>query len=312
MEALDAKLGEARDRARRKQKKERSLERIEKQADSLRRSIPELRAVLDRERRDVEKLTGLSLVNLFHTMLRSKEEQLELERQQALEAALRLQEAESRSAELEREREELVQALAMLAAADLEHEALLQEKAKRLAVDCDQAAARLDQFNTAIRDKESLLVELREAILAGDAALAPLRRAEESLDKAKGWGTWDMLGGGGFSTYIKHSHVDDARTEVRRAQRALSAFQQELADVGRHSEIRIDIGGMLSFADYFFDGLIVDWVVQGKISQSLEQVTTVRKQTGAAVVRLREEAGAVEGAIAALQAEQTEWIERSR
>src|SRR5690606_21028452 len=55
--------------------------------------IVKLEVELETEQQDVEKLTRMSLANLFHTILRSKQEQLELERQQALAVALRLQEA---------------------------------------------------------------------------------------------------------------------------------------------------------------------------------------------------------------------------
>ncbi|WP_274650922.1 hypothetical protein [Paenibacillus humicola] len=57
------------------------------------RQIVELEVRLEAEQADVEQLTRMSLTHLFYTILRSKNEQLETERQQALAAALRLQEA---------------------------------------------------------------------------------------------------------------------------------------------------------------------------------------------------------------------------
>ncbi|MBC8235736.1 hypothetical protein H8E77_39820 [bacterium] len=37
----------------------------------------------------------------------------------------------------------------------------------------------------------------------------------------------------------------------------------------------VDIGSFATFADYFFDGLIVDWVVQSRIERSSENVANV-------------------------------------
>jgi hypothetical protein len=46
--------------------------------------------------------------------------------------------------------------------------------------------------------------------------------------------------------------------------------------VQKNVELQIDIGGLESFADFFFDGLIIDWIVQSKIVQSLERSETAR------------------------------------
>jgi hypothetical protein len=73
--------------------------------------ITQLEVQLESEQADVDKLTKMSLAILFYTILRSKEEQLEAERQQALAAAMKLQEAKQAlsriEAEFVRNREEL-------------------------------------------------------------------------------------------------------------------------------------------------------------------------------------------------------------
>ena len=37
-------------------------------------------------------------------------------------------------------------------------------------------------------------------------------------------------------------------------------------------EFRIETGDFLTFADYFFDGLVADWLVQSKINDARRQV----------------------------------------
>jgi len=51
----------------------------------------------------------------------------------------------------------------------------------------------------------------------------------------------------------------------------MGQFKRELADVQKSVELQIDIGELESFADFFFDGLIFDWIVQSKIVDSLER-----------------------------------------
>ena len=50
----------------------------------------------------------------------------------------------------------------------------------------------------------------------------------------------------------------------------------------------MDVGSFLTFADYFFDGIIADWMVQSKIGDALNQVREARRQVGGIRKRLRE------------------------
>ena len=114
--------------------------------------------------------------------------------------------------------------------------------------------------------------EKQEAIDAGNKALKSLRKAQENLDSAKGWGIFDMLGGGFLSTMVKHSKVDQAKENMEQAKYDLRSFSKELNDVNIACNLNIETGDFLSFADWFFDGLIVDWMMQDRINQASQQV----------------------------------------
>jgi len=43
-------------------------------------------------------------------------------------------------------------------------------------------------------------------------------------------------------------------------------------DIQEQAHLKVEISDMLKFADFFFDGFIADYMVQGKIQQSLEQI----------------------------------------
>ncbi len=120
--------------------------------------------------------------------------------------------------------------------------------------------------------------ELREAKLAGQEALDCLNRAAESLKSAGNWGIVDMLGGGLISTFVKHSKMNDANVLVQQARSALKRFQKELTDVENVAEFHIETGDFLSFADYFFDGIIADWLVQSRINEARTQVENARQK----------------------------------
>lgn len=114
---------------------------------------------------------------------------------------------------------------------------------------------------------------MKEAMDAGERALSSLRSAQEKLNSAGNWGLFDMFGGGLFSTMIKRSKMDDAQTLMEAAKTDLKRFQKELKDVNIPLDLRVEVGSFLSFADFFFDGFVADYLVQSKISDAKEQVS---------------------------------------
>ncbi len=114
--------------------------------------------------------------------------------------------------------------------------------------------------------------EKREAIDSGERALRSLRSAQANLDSAKNWGIWDILGGGLISTFAKHSKMDQAKQDMEQAKYDLRSFSRELQDVNMTCNLDIETGDFLSFADWFFDGFIVDFMVQDRIDNARVQV----------------------------------------
>lgn len=119
---------------------------------------------------------------------------------------------------------------------------------------------------------ELMRKEVDEAIRAGEIALGSLRAAKAKLDSAKKWGIFDMLGGGMISDMVKHSRMNEASTLMAQARSDVRRFQKELKDVQGYMDLRMEIGGFLSFADFFFDGIIADYMVQSKIENARTQV----------------------------------------
>ena len=59
--------------------------------------------------------------------------------------------------------------------------------------------------------------ERQEAIDAGERALDSLYGARRELASAGNWGLLDLFGGGLFSTFAKHSKMDDAQRYMEQA-----------------------------------------------------------------------------------------------
>lgn len=120
--------------------------------------------------------------------------------------------------------------------------------------------------------REQSMKEIREARNAGEQAIISLENARDLLNSAGNWGIWDMFGGGLISGLMKHSKMDAANTQMEQARYQLQCFQKELRDVDVPADFRMDVSEFLIFADFFFDGIIADWMVQSKISDAKTQV----------------------------------------
>ena len=114
--------------------------------------------------------------------------------------------------------------------------------------------------------------EKRDVIRAGERALASLKEAQNNLNSAENFGIWDMVGGGFVSTMAKHSKMNRAKENMEKARYDLRDFCRELKDVNIVGHLDIETGDFLDFADYCFDGILVDWMVQDKINQASRQV----------------------------------------
>lgn len=267
---------------------------------------------LEKEEKDVHLLEGVSLQHLFFLILGKKEERLRKEKQEAIAAKLKYDEAMVVISELKEETTYLQQQLAQVDQAENEYLQLLQQKEQLLLVGKTSLSHELYELSEQTADLSTDLKELEEAIHAGKNLVSSLSQAEISLQKAKGWGTWDMLGGGMISTAIKHSHIDDAKNRVHEAQTRLRHFEKELKDVNQHLGINVNISGLLTFADYFFDGLIMDWVVQGRIADSLNQVRQKKGQIMSLVHQLEQQREKLAYSLQQLLQSQQSLIEQAK
>jgi len=94
--------------------------------------------------------------------------------------------------------------------------------------------------------------EINEALSAARTAIGKINYAKQSLNNAKNWGVFDMLGGGIISSMVKHSKIDNAQNVLRQVNGLLQKLNRELEDINVPDELNIEMNGFAKFADYFF------------------------------------------------------------
>ncbi|UCZ53571.1 hypothetical protein LGQ02_01880 [Bacillus shivajii] len=275
---LNEKLKLVKEKQRKKQKWTDHLKRAEHFLIEEKNHAAKLKAQLEKEKEDVERLESFSLTNVFYSLTGRKLEKLDEEKQAVLSAKLKYTEAKETVEDLEKEIAEYESLLKTVADSGREYRRLLAEKEDLIHDSNSPWSIELYALSEEEAELQSMKNEYEEAIEAGQFAQKEIKNAIDSLNKAKGWSTLDMFGGGMITTAVKHSHLDTAKDDIHEAQKQLRHFQEELQDLEDHFHANLDIGNFLTFADYFFNSLIVDWMVHGKITDSLEQIERAESQ----------------------------------
>lgn len=65
------------------------------------------------------------------------------------------------------------------------------------------------------------------------------------------------------------------------------AFQRELHDVQELGDLKVETGDLLGFADYFFDGLLADLLVQSRINNAKNQIDNAIQRVKYILAQLR-------------------------
>ncbi|WP_346886764.1 hypothetical protein [Clostridium sp. UBA4395] len=308
-EYINEELIAAKEKVWRKEKFEGMIRHTEETLEKEVNRKIELEKALKDEDKDVKKLESLSITNIFYSILGSKDQQLDKERQEFLAAKLKYDECCHSVLMLEKDLESYKVSFNNLLDADAEYEAVLKKKEGFILGLNNENSKKLLEIMDKIPSIEAQKKELQEAIAAGDAARNELQFVVDSLESADGWGTWDILGGGLLATAAKHSEIDKAKEYAQNTKIALMKFQNELADVDLAMDIDINIGSFETFADYFFDGLISDWIVQSKISDSLKSVCNVVYNVEDIIKSLRAKLTTVENEVSSIKENMKSLIE---
>lgn len=286
MTEFDEKLRQLQAQVARQEKLRAVVHELYERVDRLSAQERELAGQRGKEQSDVDRLEGRTLAAFFYGLTGSKEERLEQERQEARAAAVKhdavVRQLEDAREQLRVRRNELDS----LRGCEERYQAALQEKARAVKEEDPVRGAEILRLEEEIGRLDRQSVELAEAVSAGERALNRAERVLDRLNSAKGWGTWDLLGGGLLSDMAKHSELDQAQGEVEQLQIDLNHFRTELADVTIRADMRVQIDGFLRFADYFFDGLFADWAVLDRIKQAQSQVSDTRTQIANVLNRL--------------------------
>ncbi len=133
---------------------------------------------------------------------------------------------------------------------------------------------------------EKLLTEINEAMEAGRDAQMRLRRIQETLRNAKGWGIYDLLGGGLISGMMKRIRMEKAQQQIEELRGSLERFNSELKDVQVQCSASAELSEWLNITDLVFDDPLSDWLSLSKIKDAKVEIDRTAEEVTALLARL--------------------------
>ncbi|MBQ8590184.1 MAG: hypothetical protein IJ486_06985 [Firmicutes bacterium] len=279
-------LRELMEASERKKNLQSRLENLTWRIQQKERHCEDLRIQLEQEEADVLELQTGGIHAFFKTVFRDKNEILERERLEAAAAGAKYETAMTDLAKMKEEQSSWSQELTSLQGCEEVFQTRYEARKAELEQSGDEAGKTILQIEEKISKTKGRLREIAEAIRAADSALSQANMIQDSLRSAENWGTFDMLGGGLIASVAKRDHIDQAEQMIPELQRRLNRLRDELDDVSVTLNHTIDHSEFLRFADWFFDGLFVDWMVQDKIHDFQSEISSVQSRVRGIQTRL--------------------------
>jgi len=303
MSEFNDELSRLQERVARYHKLQAGLDLMRSEEESIASEERELAKLLAKEQHDVDVLERVSLASIVSAIRGNKEELLNKERMEARAAALKHDTAVRRLEQIRADFKIALTEIRLLSDSEARFDEAVAQRLREIKLSGGETSEKIYRLEERIGHLNAQMKEIREAMSACNAAMQQIYSIEDSLRDAEGWGTLDMLGGGLISTMAKHSHLDDAQGQIERLQYLLSRVRTELADIHISTDIQIQVDGFMRFADYFFDGLFSDWMVQGRIHSSQQQVSATKSRISSITGQLQRLSADIERQLDALKKE---------
>jgi hypothetical protein len=133
------------------------------------------------------------------------------------------------------------------------------------------------------------------------AVRTPLTELVIALGSAQAWGMRDVETSSIAASLRKHGRLNEARLHQRRLQALLAQHRAELEALGRADPVIAKITPLEVFKD-LEESWLFDWIVQGRIKESIARAKELNRRLTAFLTRLAEERSALRARTLLLEA----------
>lgn len=270
-----------------RQHQEALRKRLREEADALIKTDRKVK----RKEKDVENLENGGMRSFLHKMVGDRDQLLEKEREEYLQAALKYNELSKSIDLMEFELNILEKKLLDFEKVQRKYRDLMKVRERELIQSDPDIGRDLLLLHKRIDHGQVMLRDIEEAIVAGKEADKVLLAMEKELRGAYNWRSYDKSTGRYSPIHARHSAVQRAKDLSYRARHTLLLFRRELEDVYEDAGLRIDVQveGFDRFTDILFDNFISEWLVHQRINTALTDVKNARTRVSHAMNQLEKD-----------------------
>ena len=114
--------------------------------------------------------------------------------------------------------------------------------------------------------------KIEEILDTGRVTLDSLKQAQIKLDSVKSWITIDGFGGSLIISIVKHSKIEETLQFLEDAKKNVRKFQLQLKTIELPITVKKDVGIFVSFATFFLDGTVENYLMKEKVNDVIEQL----------------------------------------
>jgi len=242
------------------------------------------------EQGDVDALTARTFRGFLARLQKNTyRDRLTREEKEAAAALAKYETAKKRLEELTGQIRTFRMDLREVRKAEQEYRICMEERRTRLMSEKGAAAEAIAALEKEMEEVRADRIELSEALTAGKRVNALADEILAELKKAEGWGLWDTFGGGGWiADAAKYDHLEKASRMTESLSSLMGSFREELADVALCTDLQVELGDFLRFADLFWDGIFVDYTVLNRIRENVWKIRELQKELEPVMEKLRD------------------------
>ncbi len=252
---------------------------LEKKIEEKNAEIDSLLTTIELEEMDVTLLESFSIINIFSNILVDQFRQLEIERQEYLQAVLRYKDACKSVELLKFEQKVLEDKIKKIPALEESIKTLTQQREFEIIKNNEQYKEQLFSLNQEIDKAYKINREVYEAQIIGTQCKQLTKKILALLTEAaelRNWGYENNI-----AEYSKEkSKVDKAVELFYELKIKLLQFEKELHDIFKQNKINLvsNIGQFDSFVDVYYNYMINDWVIRSRISSILSMISALHDE----------------------------------
>ncbi|MEM9547427.1 MAG: hypothetical protein AAGA77_15720 [Bacteroidota bacterium] len=260
------------------EKTKKRLSVIKLQLDMMYSDLVAHKSNLQKEHQDLQKIEKTSTHILFSTILGNRQEQLEKERQEYLQAVMEYNSIAREIELMEYEQEVLSKKVKDTSELQKSLDYYLKVKEQRILYQNAEQAPKIKEINQELDRLQTFKREVQEARAVALVVEKVITKAFLKLKKVKNFQYTKMKGVGKQSSYAKKTYIDDALKDISEINFYLGKLDKELSDIYTQYSF-FSIYKYEDFVHSFYDFLIGDWILQNKLKNAIQCLQSASDET---------------------------------